>query len=39
MRKCKEKAQNIEVQHVECLEWAVTVGKSALLAVLLLTQE
>lgn len=28
MRECKEKAQNIDVQHPECLGWAVRVGMS-----------
>ena len=39
MRKCKEKAQDFHVQHLECLERAVTVGKSVLLAVVRLSQE
>ena len=28
MGECKDKAQNIEVQHAECLGWAVRVGMS-----------
>ena len=40
MRECKEKAQNVDVQHFECLGWAVSEGRAAaLLAVVRLSQE
>ena len=39
MGECKEKAQNIDVHHVECLKWAVNVGRSEVLAVVRLCQQ